>query len=184
MEDDLLIRKTLSGDRSAFGELVEKYQSRLFGAMLNISGGREDALDVVQEAFTQAFLHLDSFRQNSRFYTWLYRIAFNIAVGIRRKKKPTVSVNTAFEEVGHVFTDDLNTPLDFAGNKEMREILWNAINRLDDEYRDAIVLREIEGYSYEEIAQILEIPPGTVRSRLHRARNLLKDMLLRHERDF
>lgn len=184
MNDDQLIEKTLAGDRSAFGQLVVLYQDRLFTSMLHIAGSHEDALDVVQEAFTQAFLHLDTFRQSSRFYTWLYRIAFNIAVGIRRKRKPVVSIEGAFDDAARNLPDELNSPLDFAGNNEMREILWGAINRLDEEYRGSIILREIEGYSYDEIALILEVPVGTVRSRLHRARNILKEMLFRHQRDF
>ena len=152
--------------------------------MSRVTGNAEDALDVVQETFLQAYLRLSSFRQSSKFYTWIYRIAFNLSLGLRRKRKPVVSVDSMLAETGDEPSDNSISPLEHIGNREMSEILWVAIDRLHDEYRSAIVLREIEGCSYEEISQILDLPVGTVRSRLHRARNLLKDSLQKHERNY
>ena len=184
MNDEELIQQSLSGDRTAYEKLVLKYQDRLYSTMVHVAGNAEDALDVVQEAFLQAFLRLPTFRQTSRFYTWLYRIAFNLSLGVRRKRKPTISVDGMSNEYGGELTGDAVDPLDKIGNAEMAEILWNTIDRLHEDYRTAIVLREMEGFSYEEIAQILDLPVGTVRSRLHRARNILKDLLQKYERDF
>ena len=184
MNDEELIQQCLAGDKTAYEKLVLKYQDRLYNTMSRIAENNEDALDVVQETFLQAYLRLASFRQSSKFYTWVYRIAFNLAMGLRRKRKPNLSVETMFDEAGDEPTDDSITPLDRIGNEEMSKILWAAIDRLHDEYRSVIVLREIEGCSYEEISQILDLPVGTVRSRLHRARNLLKDLLQKHERHF
>ena len=184
VNDEELIRQSLSGDRTAYEKLVLKYQDRLFNTMVHVAGNSEDALDVVQEAFLQAYLRLSTFRQTSQFYTWLYRIAFNLSLGIRRKRKPITVGDGISAELGSEPVGDAVDPLDKIGNDEMRQILWNAIDRLHDDYRSAIVLREIEGCSYEEISQILDLPVGTVRSRLHRARNILKESLQKYERDF
>lgn len=184
MTDEDLIQQSLSGDRTAFEQLILKYQDRLFNTMLHVAGNTEDASDVVQEAFLQAYLRLATFRQTSQFYTWLYRIAFNLSLGIRRKRKPTASVEKMLYETGDEPIGEDASPLEKVGNDEMAQILWNAIDHLHEDYRSAIVLREMEGCSYEEIATILDLPVGTVRSRLHRARNILKDMLQKYERDF
>ncbi|MCL2305206.1 MAG: sigma-70 family RNA polymerase sigma factor [Planctomycetaceae bacterium] len=184
MSDEELIRLSLSGDRTAYEKLVLKYQDRLFNTMVHVSGNSEDALDVVQEAFLQAYLRLSTFRQTSQFYTWLYRIAFNLSLGIRRKRKPIASGDGISAEYGSELVGDTASPLEKVGNDEMAQILWNAIDRLHEDYRSVIVLREIESCSYEEISQILDLPAGTVRSRLHRARNVLKESLQRYERDF
>lgn len=184
MNDDKWIKQTLDGDKSAFENLVLEYQDRLFSTMLHVTGNAEDAADVVQEAFLQAFLHLDTFRSSSRFFTWLYRIAFNTAIGFRRKKRPGVVADDVLNGFSKHSESDWGMPQQAAENKEMGEILRKSIDRLDDEYRSAIVLRELDGCSYEEISLILDIPPGTVRSRLHRARGLLHDMLKKYERDF
>ncbi|MGL6196233.1 MAG: RNA polymerase sigma factor [Thermoguttaceae bacterium] len=184
MNDEELISLSLSGDRTAYEKLVLMYQDRLFNAMIRISGTPEDALDVVQEAFLQAFLRLSTFRQTSQFYTWLYRIGFNIALGFRRKKKQQLSLDGFLDENGPEPPAEFIAPLEHVGNAEMAKILWKAIDNLHEDYRSVIVLREMEGSSYEEIAELLELPIGTVRSRLHRARNILKDVLQKYERDF
>ena len=184
MSDEELIQQSLSGDRTAYEKLVLKYQDRLFNTMVHVAGNSEDALDVVQEAFLQAYLRLSTFRQTSQFYTWLYRIAFNLSLGIRRKRKPITAGDGIASELGGEPVGDAVDPLEKIGNDEMAQILWNAIDRLHDDFRSVIVLREIEGSSYEEISQILDLPVGTVRSRLHRARNILKESLQKYERDF
>jgi len=184
VNDEQLIQQSLSGDRTAYEKLVLKYQDRLFSAMVHVAGNPEDALDVVQEAFLQAYLQLSTFRQSSQFYTWLYRIAFNLSLGIRRKRKPVASGDGFSAEYGGELIGNAPDPLEKVGNDEMSQILWGAIDRLHEDYRSTIVLREIEGCSYEEISQILDLPVGTVRSRLHRARNILKESLQKYERDF
>ncbi len=184
MSDEELIQLSLSGDRTAYEKLVLKYQDRLYCTMVHVSGNAEDASDVVQDAFMQAYLRLSTFRQTSQFYTWLYRIAFNLSLGIRRKRKPTISVDGMSAERGNEPAGDAVDPLEKVGNEEMAKILWTAIDRLHEDFRSAIVLREMEGCSYEEISQILDLPVGTVRSRLHRARNILRESLQKYERDF
>lgn len=184
MNDEELIQQSLSGDRAAFEKLILRYQDRLYNTMVHVSGNAEDAFDVVQEAFLQSYLRLSTFRRSSRFYTWLYRIAFNLALAMRRKKRPQTSVDGLMDDCGQEPVGQQVSPLEQVGNDEMAEILWKAIDQLHEDYRSAIVLREMEGCSYEEISLILDLPVGTVRSRLHRARNILKEALQKHERDF
>ena len=142
-----------------------------------MTGSADDALDVVQDAFVQAFLKLDTFRRTSAFYTWLYRIAFNVAATHRRRKKPTASVEVVRETSGEEPTDDQAGPVEQAEREERRRLVQAAIARLSDEHRKVLVLREIDGCCYETIAEVLDLPIGTVRSRLHRARLQLKEEL-------
>ena len=172
--DDECIERTLNGDSSAFGELVLRYQDRLFNTVAHLVGSVEDARDAVQDAFVQAFVKLHTFRRDAAFYTWMYRIAVNVAIGLRRKLRTCVSLEqlpggTAAQG------DDGYTQ---ASRGERAALVRAAVSRLHDEHRAVLVLREFEGYCYEEIADILDVPVGTVRSRLHRARAQLRDDLL------
>ena len=176
-EDAQLIHKTLDGESAAFGELVRKYQDRLYNTMVHVTGCRDDAQDVVQDAFVQAFVKLDSFQQTSAFYTWLYRIAFNVAISQRRRKKPTVSVEQTRQQSGDEPSDHQAGPSDRLEQAERRRLVHEAIGRLSDEHRTVLVLREIDGCCYDTIVEILELPIGTVRSRLHRARLQLREEL-------
>ena len=178
MSDDAqLIHDTLAGQSAAFGELVRKYQDRLYHTLVHVVGSPEDALDIVQEAFVQAFLKLETFKRESAFYTWLYRIAFNMAASHRRRRKPTVSVEQARESSGSEPIDPELGPEDSVQLDERREQVRKAIAGLNEEHRAVLVLREIDGCRYEEIAEILDVPIGTVRSRLHRARLQLREEL-------
>ena len=178
MRDDAqLIDEALRGDAESFGELVRKYQDRLFNTVLHVAGRREEAEDVVQEAFVQAFLKLDSFHRESAFYTWLYRIAFNIAISRRRRRKGETSIDQQRETAGVEPLDDAEAPEERILREERAEQLSGALKRLSDEHRAILVLREMEGCCYETIAEILDLPVGTVRSRLHRARLQLRDEL-------
>lgn len=176
-DDSQLIDQTLAGRPEAFGELVLKYQDRLFNMVFHVVGHAEDARDIVQEALVQAFIKLETFRRESEFYTWLYRIAFNTAVSHQRRRRPTVSMERAKELANLEPQAKDNDPV---GNLEQKERccqVRDAIARLGGEYRAVIVLREIDGCCYETIAEVLELPVGTVRSRLHRARIQLKEYL-------
>lgn len=178
MSDDArLIAETLAGQTAAFGKLVEKYQDRLFNTVLHLAGNVEDARDVVQEAFVQAFVKLDSFRGSSAFYTWLYRIAFNISAGWRRKRKPTGSIDRNGEQIGLDPMDNGDGPVEQLERQEQCLQVRRALGQLSDEHRKILVLREIDGCDYETIAEILDLPVGTVRSRLHRARMELREEL-------
>lgn len=179
MNDEELIDKTLAGDKCAFGTLAKKYQDRVYNLALPIVGNVDDAMDVTQETFLQALAHLHSFRRTSRFYTWLYRIAYNCAVGTLRRRKKSVSVDSVIEEFGETFEADVEAPDSRARLADDAKILKVALERLPIEYRTPLVLREIEGANYEQIAEVLNVPVGTVRSRLHRARVALRDALER-----
>jgi RNA polymerase sigma-70 factor (ECF subfamily) len=175
--DALLVEAALAGDRDAFGQLVERYQDRLFNTLLRIAGSHEDAADAVQDAFVQAYVKLDSFRGAAQFYTWLYRIAMNVVLSRRRRRRPEASVEAAKERVGDEPVDAASGPDEKLLSRERAQQVQSALDDLGTDHRKILVLREIEGCSYEAIAEILELPVGTVRSRLFRARLQLKEKL-------
>ncbi|MCF0234955.1 MAG: sigma-70 family RNA polymerase sigma factor [Thermoguttaceae bacterium] len=177
MNDEELIDKTLSGDKNAFGKLAQKYQDRVYNLALSIVGNSEDAMDVAQETFLQALAHLDKFRKSSSFYTWLYRIAYNGAVGLLRRRKKVASLDRLVEEAGVFCEARSESPDANVRREDDVATLREALAKLPDEYRQSIILREIDGLNYEEIAETLKIPTGTVRSRLHRARQALRESL-------
>ena len=176
-DDARLIEETLAGNSAAFGQLVQRYQDRLYNTLVHVIGSPEDALDIVQDAFVQAFVKLESFHGRSAFYTWLYRIAFNVAATQRRRRRPVLSVDHAREEGGDEPVDPDQGPLDHLEQEERCRQVREALKVLSDEHREVLVLREIDGCCYETIAEILDLPVGTVRSRLHRARLQLRDEL-------
>ncbi|MBN2578305.1 MAG: sigma-70 family RNA polymerase sigma factor [Pirellulales bacterium] len=178
MNDDVQrISATLAGDTAAFGELVLKYQDRLYNTVVHVVGNAEDARDVVQEALVQAFVKLDTFRQNSAFYTWLYRIAFNVAVSFRRRRRPTLNADCGPGSCGGEAMDRQDGPPQRLEQEERCRQVRRALTQLSKEHCAILVLREIDGCCYETIAEILELPVGTVRSRLHRARLQLREQL-------
>jgi RNA polymerase sigma-70 factor (ECF subfamily) len=176
-DDAQLIAESLAGKSAAFGLLVEKYQDRLYNTLVHVVGHPEDALDIVQEAFVQAFVKLESFQQASAFYTWLYRIAFNVAASQRRRRRPAVSVERTHELTGDEPVDSQAGPGERLEQQERCRQVQKAIAGLEEEFRTVLVLREIDGCCYETIAEILDLPIGTVRSRLHRARMQLREQL-------
>jgi RNA polymerase sigma-70 factor, ECF subfamily len=177
LNDIELIRATLAGRPAAFGQLVLKYQDRLFNTLFRVLGSAEDARDITQDAFVQAFLKLESFRGSAAFYTWLYRVGFNLAMSHMRKQHAVGSLDHAKTKSGSEPVDRQPPPeADFAREEETK-LVHAALGRLAGEYREVLVLREIEGCRYDEIAEILELPVGTVRSRLFRARLALRDQL-------
>ena len=178
MSDDAqLIDQALLGHTEAFGQLVLKYQDRLFNTVFHVAGHAEDARDIVQEAFVQAFLKLDSFQRHSAFYTWLYRIAFNTAITHRRRQRPTVSMDQLRETNRVEPADDEDDPAETLDRKQRCGQVRQAIGQLPADHRAVLVLREIDGCDYQMISAILDLPIGTVRSRLHRARLQLRELL-------
>lgn len=180
-EDDRLIRQTLAGELSAFESLIGKYQNRLFHSMTQVLRNSTDAEDVVQDAFVKAFTKLSTFRGGSQFYTWLYRIAHNSAISQIRKRKPTESLDHDGGMAAATLEGQHVSPSQRLERQEENRQLSDALNRLKEEQRSVLVLREMEGLDYDAIAEILDVPVGTVRSRLHRARAQLKEEL---EREF
>lgn len=183
LTDQQLISQTLDGQTAAFGVLVRKYQDRLFNSMVHLLRNRSDAEDVVQDAFLQALRKLDTFQGNSQFYTWLFRIARNTAISKLRRKKPTVSLESTASEQRLDFPDDGPTPSTEMERRERQTGLMRAMDQLSGEHREILILREMEEQNYETISEILDLPVGTVRSRLHRARSQLKELLMRNEND-
>jgi RNA polymerase sigma-70 factor (ECF subfamily) len=177
-DDAHLIRASLAGDSASFGRLVCRYQDRLYHTVVHVVGSREDALDLVQDAFVQAFLRLETFQGASAFYTWLYRIALNLSLSWKRKQRPTMSVDQARELSGAEPPDHHGARPEHAMDQEERAgQVRRALIQLSDEHRQVLVLREMEGASYETISEMLDVPLGTVRSRLHRARIELREQL-------
>ena len=181
--DTQLIAATLAGDSSAFGDLVVRYQDRLFNMLVRLVGCEQEARDVAQEAFLQAWQKLSSFRGNAKFTTWLYRVAFNIAISRRRKAKPALSVERLREEAGEEPADHTLQPDEPLMTQERIAMVERALSELKEEQRFIVTLREMDELSYEEIAEILDVPVGTVRSRLFRARDELRKVLSRRMAD-
>jgi RNA polymerase sigma-70 factor (ECF subfamily) len=176
-DDDQLIDEALAGSSAAFGSLVTKYQDRLYNTMVHVVGSAEDAQDIVQEAFVQAFVHLRSFLKQSTFYTWLYRIAFNSAVSRKRRERPLQSMDDTNRNRHGGPADSSPGPADCALGNEVVAQVRSAIGSLSEEFRTVVVLKDLDGCSYEMIAEVLGLPIGTVRSRLHRGRMRLREQL-------
>ena len=178
MKDDVqLIGEALDGNSAAFGQLVTRYQDRLYNTLVHVSGSTDTAYDIVQDAFVQAYVKLETFEQSSAFYTWLYRIGVNLAISRRRRERPTASVEHVRDTLGQEPVDAADPPDARMERNERACQVRQALAALNDEFRTILTLREIDGCSYEQIAEILEMPIGTVRSRLHRARLQLRDQL-------
>ncbi len=190
--DIALLRKAQAGDRAAYGQLVLLYQDRLFNAMLRMVGDRDEAMDLTQEAFTRGLAKLDSFRGDSAPYTWLFRIAVNLAISQLRKVQkqrvfsldrpgPGGATREHGEDQAQSLVDRLAgggpLPSERAEQRERDEAILAAMGRLDAEYRAVLVMRDIESFDYQQMADLLGLPLGTLKSRLFRARLALRDEL-------
>jgi len=186
-EDAALVERARKGDMQAFGALVAKYQERVLNVVHRLCGRWADAEELAQEAFLKAMERISQFRGSSGFYTWLFRIAVNLTVSHRRRAgRLGFRSLAAGEESDPTLADSLTSglaerreasPPDAAAGEERTERVRRALDELEDEFRMVIVLRDIEEMDYGQIARVLELPPGTVKSRLHRARMLLKEKL-------
>jgi len=182
-EDAELLRAVQQGDATAFRGLVEKYQNRVYGMVYGMLRNREDARDITQEAFVKAYKNLGSFRLESSFYTWLYRIAMNLAIDHvrKRKRRKTTSFEDeigARDETGAI--DEIHhqdSPRRALERKQLYVRIMEAMDKLPEDQRQVVLLRELEGLSYKEIAEVMAIPEGTVMSRLYYARRKLQQLL-------
>ena len=179
-----VIRRVLDGDANAFEAIVREYERNVYNIALRMSGEREDALDISQEAFLKAYQSLSSFRLDSRFSVWLYRIVSNLCLDQlrRRQRRPEQSLtveNDEGEEAQQDVPDENFSPEALLERKLTREAVRRGLDALPDEQRQILLLRELEGMSYEEIGQALSLEPGTVKSRIFRARKRLCVWLLR-----
>lgn len=180
-----LIEKTLQGDSRAFDELVRRYQDRLVHSLEHVFGSREDAMDVAQQAFVLAWRKLNSFRGDAGFYSWLYRIARNVAISsARRPHLNSSSLDQIHEAAGFEPTDQNrdSAPDHAMDQAEQVRLVQESLRQISEEFRQPLVLKEIDGFSYEQIAEILDIPLGTVRSRIFRGRQELIERLQRKMR--
>lgn len=181
--DQLLVERVQRGDKKAFELLVIKYQRKLMRLVSRLVRDQAEAEDVVQEAFIKAYRALPQFRGDSAFYTWLYRIGINTAKNylVTQGRRAPTSTDSNSEEA-ETFDDaeqlrDINTPESLLATKQIAETVNVAMGALPEELRTAISLREIEGLSYEEIAEAMGCPIGTVRSRIFRAREAIAEKL-------
>ena len=173
-----LVQKCQAGEIGAFKELVSRYHQKIYVVIVGLLRNREDALDVAQETFFRAYRKIKSFQGGSSFYTWLYRIAVNIAIDSQRRQKRNPldfreTMDGLFEEQNEVARD----PFSDVHDRELREKLVSAINDLTPEHKAVIILRTVEGLSYKDIGEILGCSEGTVMSRLHYARKKLQQKL-------
>jgi RNA polymerase sigma-70 factor (ECF subfamily) len=174
LDDRCLIDACRSGKTEAFGVLVSRYQDRLYPTVFRLTGCAEDAHDLLQEAFLRAYEKLGRFHGESSFYTWIYRIAINLALSDRRKRRHESKAGPLGDPTDARVEDDPAGPLERA---ERDARIQEALDALAPDHRAVVVMKEFDGLHYEEIAATLGVPVGTVRSRLHRARCELRDLL-------
>lgn len=179
--ENKLIEKAMNGDMDSFELLIKDYQLYAYNIAYKMLGCEEDAKDAAQEALIKVYKNLKSFKGDSSFSTWLYRIVMNTCKDELRKKKSTTSIDETYEE------DDGNVKLQLESStynpvveyerKEVKEKLNKALSKLPEQNKSVLILRDVYGYSYEEICQIEGSPIGTVKSRINRGRKLLRDII-------
>ncbi len=181
--DRELIRECRRGSKDAFRVLVERYQRKVLSVATGMLHNRDDAMEVTQEAFVKAYRSLDRFKGESSFYTWLYRIVVNLAIDRRRREKRHGTVALEDRPGGgedleaDLPSQRLSDPYQQAKSRELGGRIREAIDELTPDQKAAILLREVEGLSYDEISQVMQCPKGTVMSRLHYARKALQEKL-------
>ncbi|MGB6190057.1 MAG: RNA polymerase sigma factor RpoE [Aeromonas molluscorum] len=180
--DEQLVERVQRGDKNAFNLLVKKYQHKVVNLVARYVNNPGDVPDIAQEAFIKAYRALPTFRGESAFYTWLYRIAVNTAKNYitsqgRRPPSSDVEADEAEYYAGGEALQEVATPENLALTDEIKRTVFAAIEALPEDLRTAITLRELEGLSYEEIAEIMDCPVGTVRSRIFRARDAIDKKL-------
>lgn len=183
--DHELVRRCQNGDLSAFEGLVDRYQHRVYNLVYRMVGRHEDAQDIAQDVFLKALEHIGQFREQAQVFTWLFRIATNMAISRRRRAQTVKFVSLS----GPTGSDGDGTqgfePADRADDRPAESVerdeatghVARAIGQLDEQFRSVLVLKDIEGLDYQQIADVLQLPVGTIKSRLHRARSELRDRL-------
>jgi RNA polymerase sigma-70 factor (ECF subfamily) len=186
--DDLtLVRRARSGDQRAFGLLVQRYQKKVYAVALGMVKDAEEAMDVSQEAFVKVHRYLDRFKGDSSFYTWLYRITTNTCIDVLRRRGVTSSDSVEYDDTVQMDLSEANlgllasqvdvSPSRSLLRRELGEKLEEALAQLPEKHRAILLLRELEGMSYEDLSRTLEIPKGTVMSRLFHARAKVQRLL-------
>ena len=176
MNEILLISRARGGDRDAFGALVEQYRDNVYRLAYRMCGNAYDADEAAQEAFVAAWRALPNFRGDAKFSTWLYRLTTNAAIDVMRREKRHQTVGDG-EMVD--LADDADSPQETVERTEQQEAVQKALATLSEEYREVLLLRYMEELDYAEIAEVLQLPSGTVKSRINRAKAALKTALLK-----
>ncbi len=181
MDDKHILAQARRGELDAFEELVRRYEKRVYAIALRSAGSPEDAADITQDVFLRAWRSIESFRGDSGFSTWLFRITMNICVdhARHRQTQPQTMALTNDEDEERPIHDTAPTPEEYLDNSELGRELATALDEVSEEHRRIVLLRDVSGMSYTEIAEILEISEGTVKSRLARARIALRKVLLK-----
>lgn len=181
MDEKALIQQVLNGDTEAFSQLVAAYEKPVYNQCLRMCGNPEDARDLSQEAFVKAWRGLRFYKSEAAFSTWLYRLTNNVCIDFLRKQKrrPVESITADDEQQSELeLPDTAPLPEEQLLHREQKQTVARAMERLEGEFRQVLILRVIQDLSYEEIAEIMDIRVGTVKSRLARARNKLRKILL------
>lgn len=179
--DELLVERAKNGDAEAFERLIQQYEKKVYNFAYRYVGNPEDAADIAQEALVRAYTSLSNFRGNSSFQTWLLRITYNACLDELRKRsrqKLTSIDETVFGDEGEMarqFADSADGPEALVEREELQRTVHETIQELDDEHRTMILMRDLQGYSYNQIADVLGLNLGTVKSRINRARQALKE---------
>ena len=176
MNEEKLIDRAARGDAAAFDELLGAYEKKMYAVCLRMSGNHEDAQDCLQETMLRVYRAISGFKGQSTFSTWLYRVAMNTCLDELRKKRNRTSTSLdGLLEAGWSPSDEFDTPERHALNREKSAEIRRVIAELPEDMRAAVVLRDIEGMSYEEIARVLDINVGTIKSRISRGREKLRE---------
>jgi RNA polymerase sigma-70 factor (ECF subfamily) len=173
VQDEAALTRLRSGDTEAYGELVRRYQSKVYSIACGFVGPGDDALDLTQDVFVKAYAELARFRGHSSFYTWLYRITVNM--GIDRVRKASRERRATVDDVGQTLMPELDDPARIVETKELAQAVERAIGRLSPKLRTVMILHDAQGLSMHEVAQVLGCRPATVRTRLFRARAQVRD---------
>lgn len=186
--DDLtLVKRVRDGDQRAFKLLVERYQRKIYAVALGMVRDKEEAMDIAQEAFVKVYKYLDHFKGDSSFYTWIYRITANLCIDYLRKRGHGKNEQVEFDETVLLDSSEANigalgsrlgtNPQKSALRRELAEKIQEALAQLPEKHRAILLLREVEGLSYEDLSRVLEVPKGTVMSRLFHARAKVQKIL-------
>ena len=177
-DEQRLIHQAARGEAAAFEQLMRQHEGRMYAVALRMCGNREDAQDCLQEAMLRVYRAMSGFKGQSSFSTWVYRITMNTCLDeLRRGKRRKASSLDERIDAGWAPVDDMDTPEHHAMRSEQRRALERAIQELPEDMRSAVVLRDIQGCSYDEIADILDTNVGTIKSRISRARSRLREIL-------
>lgn len=188
LEEKSLLKKAKKGNINAFEILVNEHQKKVYNLALKFSKNHEDALDLAQESLLKAYRNIQNFKENSLFSTWLYKITTNICIDHYRKINNIQTVyideevkNNDGDSYKKINLPSLSDPESACERKELRDFIISCLDKIPIELKSIIVLKDIQGFSYEEISQILDIPMGTVKSRINRARALMRKHLSENE---